>query len=186
MYNHRAAIALLDSGGESPSGEEAKLAQSVAQKLATAGFVTLASGQSALLGPMNKGVQAGKGELVLAVGPSDKVPGKVKTIESKTAMGRLETILRVADAIVVLSGGLGSLAVLFEVWGYGSSSSRPFRPLILVGPSWAKGIDALKGAGWIGETEAAMVSLVANAEEAVEALRYYVPAKEDGDGRHPA
>lgn len=185
MYNHRAAIALLDSGGESPSGEEARLAQSVAEKLARAGFVTLASGQSALVGPINKGVRGGKGELVLAVVPSDKIPDKVKTIESQTVMGRLETILRVADAIVVLSGGLGSLAVLFEVWSYGSSSNLPFRPLILVGSRWSKGINALKEAGWIGEAQAAMVSLAANADEAVEALRYYVPAQGEGDGRSP-
>ena len=179
MYNHQTAIAILGSKGE-PKEETKRLSSELVKTLAQAGYVTLASDEHGCLESMVQANQKAKGLLVLtSATPETKHPG-VRILQAPSILGRVEAILRTADAIVITEGGLDSLAVLFEVWSYGSSPNLPFRPLILLGNSWVEGLNALTKAGWITKTEQAMVTTVSTVQEAVESLRYYA-GKSDGN-----
>ncbi len=179
MYNHQTAIAVLGSKDE-PSDATRSLATRLVRELCESGYVTITSDEHGCLQDMVRANQNANGVLVLTSADAASKHEGVKVIQASTILGRLEAILRTADAVVITEGDLQSLAVLFEVWSYGSSPNLPFRPLILLGEHWPTGLDALTKSGWISETEQAMVTTASTVKEAVESLRYYAGA---GNGR---
>ena len=175
MYNHQTAIALLGSKSQ-PSEAAERLVATLVRELNEANYVTLASDEHGCLETILSVNRAAKGLVVLASAASESPGEGVKILQSSSILGRMEAILRTADAVVITDGGLDTLAILFEVWSYGASPNLPFRPVVLVGDMWADGLEALMKAGWISKSEQAMVSTVRTAQEAVESLRYYAGA----------
>ena len=179
VYNHQTAIAVLGSKGE-PSEGARHLAAGLVKELGEAGYVTLTSDEHGCLQAMIGASRKAKGLLVLTSAEAETKHAGVKVLQASSILGRLEAILRTADAVVITEGSLESLALLFEVWSYGSSPNLPFRPLILLGDQWVEGLDALMKTGWISKTEQAMVTTASTVGEAVESLRYYAGANNGG------
>ena len=172
MYNHQTAIAILGSRTE-PKEATKTLASGLVAELAKAGYVTLTSDEHGCLNAMHEASQRAQGVMVITSANHETKLTGANVLQSPTILGRMEATLRTADAIVITDGGIQSLAVLFQVWSYGSSPNLPFRPLILLGNTWNQGINALIEAGWLSKTEQAMVTTVETVQEAVESLRYY-------------
>jgi predicted Rossmann-fold nucleotide-binding protein len=176
VYNHQTAVAILGSKG-SPSDEMLANAKNLSRLLAQAGYVTITSEKNPCAPAIHDAIRAANGTLVVTSASNESSFSGAKIIESPSILGRMEAILRTSDAIVLLDGGLSSLAILFQVWSYASSPNLPFRPLVLLGSSWPQAIEALRSAGWLTKNQAAMVTTVNTPEEAVESLRYYAGAK---------
>ena len=176
MYNHQTAVAILGSQA-SPSEEMLANASNLSRLFTQAGYVTITDESNPCASAIHKSIRSANGTLVVTSPKSESSFSGAKVLESPSILGRMEAILRTSDAILLLDGGLRSLAILFQVWSYGSSPNLPFRPLVLLGSSWPQAIEALRSAGWLTKNQVAMVTTVNTPEEAVESLRYYAGAK---------
>ena len=115
------------------------------------------------------------GQVTLVVSESPK--RRLKDVNYVDAHGRLAQIsamLDICKAVIVVDGDVASLASLFLVWSYGDTLSEPYRQIVLLGDRWREIINALSDAAKLSQREREMVTFVANAKEAVEALRYFV------------
>jgi predicted Rossmann-fold nucleotide-binding protein len=175
LIDDKPAIAVLGPvNGEDSDGLVATLSSS----LASSGYTLIVSGygQTATIAERAARMQGGAVCIVTEV---DDTPTDGLT-EGRTIMLRssrfqcTESILEFADALVVLPGDLQALASLVLVWSYGATEEGPYRPLVLLGEDWPRIVKSLANAAGLDRRQRAMVTFATAADEAVEALRYYI------------
>jgi len=183
VFGERAAIAVLGPTRPDPQrvGRVVDAASSVGAQLARAGYavVVLGAGQTATAAA--RGARQADGP-VLNVAPGltgsqrvaqVDVPG-VQVEARGSTLSAMERVLEVAEAVMVLPGDLHALSVLTQIWAWGIEPDAPFRQVILLGEGWPEIVRALADAAQLDPKTRAMVTFAREANEAVEALRYYV------------
>ena len=176
MYNGRATIALLGPQTEALAPAAAKLARDAGFEIASKGYVLAAIPGSGAGNLAIEGARKGGGDIVL-FGDSDNAPPEnknVSMIPTEGPLHRIQAILRVADALMILPGDLNALASMLQVWSYGSTQRAPYRQVVLVGAEWPSIITALADAANLSDQERSMVTFAKTAPEGVEAMRYYL------------
>ena len=92
-------------------------------------------------------------------------------ITAPTLMNRIDTMLRMADASIALSGSIGTLTELMAAWNtafVARFSSTPAKPVIALGSSWRHLIGDLTREL---ATDGSLVTCVDSVDEAVALLR---------------
>ncbi|TNF29948.1 MAG: hypothetical protein EP329_14560 [Deltaproteobacteria bacterium] len=175
MIGDNAAIAVLG-----PTGADAErartLAESVGAELARLGYTVVVHGDGTTARAATSGARANGGQVQAIVWPgADKtpMPGAEKAREPDTlrAMAR---VLELADALVLVPGGVETTSVLLQIWLYAFTPQAPYRQTVLVGEEWPKTLAALADALHLDPRTRATVTFAREATEAVESLRYYV------------
>jgi uncharacterized protein (TIGR00730 family) len=104
--------------------------------------------------------------------PNPWIDEEVSTV---SLFARLEQLVTLADAYVVLPGGIGTLLELAVVWNLLELKSFPFRPLIALGDGWRRVLRALPRHLAVRPVDLALITLADTPEAAVEHLaRYFV------------
>jgi hypothetical protein len=111
-----------------------------------------------------------------AFGERNTNPFLTRTIESATLFERLSHFFELAEAFVVMSGGVGTLAELFIVWNLMQTRQLALRPFVLVGEQWPEILQSLRQGTEVRDKDLEFLQVVATPEEAVKAL-------EDGMGK---
>ncbi len=177
MVDERAAIAIL---GPDALGTDESLAgapAAVGAELARAGYIVVVSGSGEVATAATRAALAQPDGRVLAAVDAGEAPAKherLTVLEQPTLFRRIEAILEVADALIVLPGDLTALAALLSVWAHGHTRSGPYRPLLLLGDAWPAIVKSVADAAGLDRRTRAMVTFAGEADEAVETLRYYV------------
>jgi hypothetical protein len=174
LIGDNAAIAVLGPLGAG-SERATKLAETVGSELARLGYAIVVHGdgqasRSAAIGARSQG---GHVHALLWPGSDQNpMPGVEKAQEADSLRAMART-LDLADALVLVPGGLGTAAALLQIWVYGLSPQAPYRQTVLVGEEWPKVVGALADVLHLDPRARAMVTFAREAAEAVEALRYY-------------
>ena len=178
MVDEQAAIAIL---GPERLGSDSALSDAptaLGRSLARGGYAVVVSGEGEVATEAVRGALEVRGRVIAAVEPNGDEPHRPRPgltiVERGTVLSRIETVLEVADALVVLPGDLTALAGLLQVWSYGHTRSGPYRPLVLLGDEWPGIVKALADAAGLDRRTRAMVTFASTPDEAVETLRYYV------------
>lgn len=177
MVDERAAIAIL---GPEAFGDNDVLAGApaiVGAELARAGYIVVVSGSGDVATSATRAaLEQRDGRVIAAIDPGG-TPAKhdrLTVLEQPSLFRRIEAILEVADALIVLPGDLAALAALLSVWAHGHTRSGPYRPLLLLGDAWPAIVKSVADAAGLDRRTRAMVTFAAHPAEAVETLRYYV------------
>ena len=144
--------------------------------LAESGFVLCSGGYGGTMTASSRGASEAGGKTVGVTTEvfKRKTPNSWIDIESRTEsyMERLMVITSVADAFVVLRGGLGTLAEMTLVWTLASVGEIQ-KPIVLVGDAWQNVLDDLSKHLLIRNNDKNVLKLVTTPEETLDALNEF-------------
>jgi uncharacterized protein (TIGR00725 family) len=150
-----------------------KEAYRLGKLLAEAGFVVCNGGYGGIMAASSRGAKEAGGK---TVGITTEVfknasPNPWVDIESRAEsyIERLMIITSIADAFIVLRGGIGTLAEMTSVWA-SATVGELRKPIVLVGGAWQKTIDDLSKRLLITHREIEVLKFARTPEEAVELL----------------
>ncbi len=94
----------------------------------------------------------------------------------ETLRERMYALIDNCDAAIVMPGGVGTLCELTVMWNEMIISSKPDRPLLIVGNEWQRVISQfIESLGcYVGHKERELIQLVADVDTAVEKLCDYL------------
>jgi predicted Rossmann-fold nucleotide-binding protein len=83
---------------------------------------------------------------------------------------RLDRLTALADAYIVLAGGIGTLLELALVWNLRLLQIYPDKPIILLGPAWRATVDSLAEQLYIRDVDLAAFTFAETPADALTAL----------------
>ncbi|MCB9734566.1 MAG: LOG family protein [Deltaproteobacteria bacterium] len=173
-------IAVLGPSGAQDGARQAAPAELLGGELARHGYGVLVAGDGAVARAAAQGARAVAGGLVHVVTwvGADEVAGGGGAVEREgDALRALARGLELADALIILPGGLQTASVLLQMWLWAMTPSAPYRQTILVGDGWPAMVASLAELLKVDTRTRAAVTFARDPREAVEALRYYVSAQ---------
>jgi hypothetical protein len=139
-------VSVFGTGKARPGDKNYLLAQQLGGLLAEAGFAIANGGYDGVMEAASKGADAAGGEVIgvtcSAFGKSSANKFVGREIVTTSLNERLDTLVQIGDAYVVLPGGTGTLLELALVWelknkGFLSGD----KPIILLGKYWNRLIE---------------------------------------------
>jgi uncharacterized protein (TIGR00730 family) len=153
-----------------------KEAYQLGKLLAEAGFVVCNGGYSGTMEASSRGAKEAGGKTIGITTEMFKkaTPNPWLDVESQAEsyMQRMMIMASLADAFVILKGGIGTLTEMSFVWTLVAVGELQ-KPVILVGGAWRRAIEDLSKHLLIRKTDTAMLEMVRNPEEAVEWLNEF-------------
>ena len=140
--------------------------------LAEAGFIVCNGGYSGTMTASSRGAKEAGGRTVGITTEVFKRSSNAWTdVESRAenSMERLIVMTSVADAFIVLRGGVGTLSEMAFVWS-SAAVGELRKPILLMGDVWQKTISDLSSHLLIKDSDTEVLSIVETPEEAVELL----------------
>ena len=126
--------------------EEYRTAFELGKLLAQSGFITCNGGYGGTMEATARGVSEAGGKTIGVVCERFGMlanPFTQETIITKTHSERLQKLIELGDAYVVLKGSTGTLVELALVWEYLNKSLMKEKPIIVVGEFWKPIVDTL-------------------------------------------
>ncbi len=169
-------VAVFGSAGVTPDTEDWKIAYTLGQQLAQAGYVVVSGGYSGVMEACSQGACEMGGHVVgtsIAFFESRglRVNGFVREeIAFETLHERLLFLVQKPDAFVVLRGGVGTLSEISLVWSLLQVGELSARPFVLVGPMWRSVIEVFAQYAAISPNDLRWLTLVDTVEQVVPAL----------------
>ena len=132
-------VTIFGSSIPKPGEEQYEIAYQLGSKLAEEGFNICTGGYGGIMEAASKGAYD-KGGLVYAVTVDNwnSNPNPYITIEvrGKTLFERIEKLIEMGDAYIVLQGGTGTFLELAAVWEYANKKLQPEKPIICHSQMW--------------------------------------------------
>jgi len=176
MPGRKKTIAVFGTGKAQPGDEVFQLAYEVGKTLAEKGFVVANGGYAGTMLAAAKGAKEAGGEIVgvtcSVFGPGGANEYVTNEVVTESLNRRLEKLVELGDAYVVLAGGTGTLLELAYVWEFKNKGFLPAdKPIIIVGRFWRPLMELMVGA----DPECAgCVEIAEGAEQMVEFLCGFV------------
>ncbi|MBM3210850.1 LOG family protein [Candidatus Poribacteria bacterium] len=163
--------------GSSQAQSEDKLynqAYHLGKLLADSGFIVCNGGYSGIMEASSRGAKESGGKTIGITVDTflGKTPNHWNDIEIMTSnyIERLRNLLTIADAFVVLKGGIGTLTEMALVWS-SITIGELNKPFLLMGKEWKEFMKTLPDYLMIRDGEENMFSMVETAEEVVVLLK---------------
>jgi len=121
--------------------------QALSCKLANTGWDGMTGGHQGMMAAFSQGIRQGGGHMrgiTLERFPTPPDSTLSEEIRAKDFFARMQVMIEDADAYLVLSGGLGTLAELAMTWDLLAINVLEPRPLILYGDMWSETIEQLQ------------------------------------------
>lgn len=132
-------VTIFGSSIPKPGEEQYEIAYQLGSKLAEEGFNICTGGYGGIMEAASKGAYD-EGGLVYAVTVDNwnSNPNPYITIEvrGKTLFERIEKLIEMGDAYVVLQGGTGTFLELAAVWEYANKKLQHEKPIICHSQMW--------------------------------------------------
>ena len=161
-------------------GKSYEEAYQLGKLLAEAGFVVCNGGYGGTMEASSRGAKEAGGRTVgitTAVFKNSS-PNSWLDVESQAESYTQRTMIMtsVADAFIVLKGGIGTLAEMTSVWTLAAVGELK-KPIVLVGDAWQKALDDLSRHLLIRKRDTEILKMVRTPEEAVEWLGEFWSAR---------
>jgi uncharacterized protein (TIGR00730 family) len=142
-------VTVFGSSRPEPSSPAYKIAHELGRAVAAAGWTLCNGGYGGTMEAAAKGAREADGHTIGVTcrifgrgGPNAYIVQEVPTFDLLT---RLNTLVRLGNAYVVLPGGTGTLLELALVWELlAKGLGRNQAPIILLGPHWQPVIEAVR------------------------------------------
>src|SRR5437773_9142722 len=177
------AVTVFGSARVGPGDPTYETARTIGRLLAQAGFAVITGGGPGAMEAANRGCQEGGG---LSVGCNIELPHEQALnayvdlgVEFRYFFARKTMFVKYADAFVILPGGFGTMDELFESLTLIQIGKIRHFPLLLVGPSFWRGLldwvrDEMLPQTVIAQPALDLLKLTDDAGEVVDIIRTYV------------
>jgi len=167
-------VTIFGSSRAKPESHTYKLAYELGKLLADAGFIVCNGGYMGIMEASLRGAKESGGKTIGVTTQAfqERAPNSWIDEEIKTNgyVERLDRLIHIADAFVVLKGGIGTLSELSLVWTL-IAIGEIKKPVILIGDEWHKAIDSLKKNLVIDYHETQALVTLKKPKDAVEFLK---------------
>lgn len=163
--------------GSARVGEESaeyREALRLGRMLAEDGHVIVSGGYGGIMEAVSRGAHGAGGRVVgVTVAPWAErlAPNRYLSEErsAQTLFERLEALVE-SDALIALPGGAGTLGEVALAWNLRQMGLMSAKPVILVGESWRRMVEAFRELLIVDERDLGLLTLVGSIEEAIVAL----------------
>jgi uncharacterized protein (TIGR00730 family) len=160
-----------------PESDEYQAAQRLGSELARHGFDVVTGGYNGVMEAVSRGAKEAGGHVIgvtveVIARNFERVPNAYLDQEVRTAalLERIDKMVELGSAYVVLPGGAGTLAELGIVWNLALLGAIQAKPLVVVGKGWQRVLRTMIEELHTIETDLAFLRFVADVREAVEML----------------
>jgi len=169
-------VTIFGSSRPLPGSEEYRLAQETGRMLATAGFTICNGGYAGTMEAAARGaLEAGGHTIGVTTGVFTRQANRwiEEEIRTRTMIERLQKLIELGQAYVILRGGTGTLLELAAVWEFVNKGMMETKPIVVIGPFWKPVVSTLKEElVWEGSGNCTShVREVATPQECVEELK---------------
>jgi uncharacterized protein (TIGR00730 family) len=145
---NKKTVAVFGTGRAMPGDSAYNLAYQTGKVLAHAGFVIANGGYGGTMEAAAKGAAEAGGEIIgvtcSAFKSSTANEYVSRTIVTASLDERLDTLIKLGQAYIVLPGGTGTLLELAKVWEFKNKGFlQANKPIILVGRFWKPLVDLI-------------------------------------------
>ena len=174
MHENNKTIVVFGSSAPQPDSPKYLQAHELGKALGQASYTLANGGYGGTMAAAAQGAkQAGSttiGVTCTAFGRSKPNPWIDKEIKTDNLNERLDTLVNLADAYVLLPGSTGTLLELALVWELINKRFLPQRPIICLSGYWKPVIDTIVNAG---ETDGACIKFVDSLDTLLQILNDY-------------
>lgn len=167
-------ITIFGSSKPLPDEPQYEFAYQLGAKLAEAGFNICTGGYAGVMEAASKGAYD-RGGLVYAVTVDNwnSNPNPYITIEvrGKTLFERIEKLIEMGDAYVVLQGGTGTFLELAAVWEYANKKLQPQKPIVSHSDMWKTIVEVMDKQMQYEGRETGLVKTCESVDEIVDYLK---------------
>ena len=165
-------IAVFGSSGITQDSEAAKQAYHLGRRLAESGLGICNGGYMGVMEAVSRGAADAGGTIigVTCSAFSRRSPNPYLTQEIPTSdlLERISTLLRLADAYIVLDGNIGTLAELFLAWNLRVTGGS--KPVLVVGENLRNALQALQSYTEIDDSQLRSLTFLPSVERVCEFL----------------
>jgi uncharacterized protein (TIGR00730 family) len=160
-----------------PDSNEYLAAQQLGRALAERGFSVVTGGYNGVMEAVSRGAKQAGGHVIgvtvdVIARNFERMPNSFLDQEVRTAalLERIDKLVELGAAYVVLPGGAGTLAELGVVWNLALLGALQNKPLIVVGEGWQRVLNTMVEQLHTIETDLQWLRFVADVDAAVEVL----------------
>jgi uncharacterized protein (TIGR00730 family) len=137
------AVTIFGSSRIGPDSAEYTAARDLGRALASRGLNVVTGGYDGVMEAVSRGAHEAGGHVIgvtveIVARAFERVPNAYLTQEIRTAalLERIDKLVELGDAYVVLPGGAGTFAELGIVWNLAMFGGLSDRPIVIVGSGW--------------------------------------------------
>jgi hypothetical protein len=175
--NRKKVISVFGSAAPAPGSADYEAARTVGRLLAQAGFTVQTGAYSGVMAAASQGAnEAGGHVLGVTCAQIEKfrpIPPNqwvIEEIKYNTLQERQAHVVIQCDGVVVMPGGIGTLAELAMVWSMVQVGEVPPRPIVTVGGLWQRTLAAFTDETYIKAEHRQLVTVVRTPDEAVKKI----------------
>jgi uncharacterized protein (TIGR00725 family) len=176
-HHHAVPVVTVFGGSRVEPGSLAyQEAYEVGRLLAQHGYVVCNGGYSGTMEAASRGCKEAGGrtigvtiEVLGRAAPNDFLDEQIGTA---SLLMRLDRLTALADAYIVLGGGLGTLLEMALVWNLRLMQVYPDKPIILLGPAWRATVECFSRELYIREIDLAAFIFAETPDAALAALSH--------------
>ncbi|MDA3862091.1 MAG: LOG family protein [Melioribacteraceae bacterium] len=132
-------ITIFGSANPIAGEEEYETAYRLGQILGQSGFSVCSGGFQGIMNAVSKGATESGGKAIgvtVDLFSSKKSEYLTEEIKCETLLSRIEKMVELGDAYIILSGGTGTLVEFSTVWEYVNKNLMPSKPIFAHGKMW--------------------------------------------------
>lgn len=171
-------VSVFGSGKPQPGSADYVIAQQVGQDIAEAGWIVQTGGYSGVMAGASQGANEAGGhvigitcEQIETYRPMPPNQWVKEEIKYPTLSERLLHVVKQCDAIIILSGGIGTLAELALAWNLIQTGEIENKPAIAVGGLWARTLSAFITTEYVSTDTINLIQLAKTPKEALDLLK---------------
>jgi uncharacterized protein (TIGR00730 family) len=171
------AVTIFGGSRVEQDSDEYLAAQRLGQQLAQHGFDVVTGGYNGVMEAVSRGAHEAGGHVIgvtvdVIARNFERVPNSFLSQEVRTAflLERIDKLVELGAAYVVLPGGAGTLAELGIVWNLALFGALQDKPLIVVGRGWERVLKVMVEELHTIEADLKWLRFVPDVDAAVEAL----------------
>ena len=160
-----------------PDSDDYRAAQQLGRALAERGFSVVTGGYNGVMEAVSRGAKERGGRVIgvtveVIARAFERVPNAFLDQEVRTAalLERIDKLVELGAAYVVLPGGAGTLAELGIVWNLALFGALQGKPIVVVGPGWPRVLRTMIAELHTIEHDLAWLTFAADVTEAVQIL----------------
>lgn len=172
-------VAVYGSSAISQDGPAAKNAERLGRLLAEAQLKICNGGYMGAMEACSRGAQEAGGQVIgvtcAAFSKRRPNPYLTEIMDTRDLPERITTLMRLADAYIILDGNIGTLAELFLAWNVAATGWN--KPVLVVGDAMKKAVLGLQEHTEIGEKQLALLTFIPDVVQAADWLKRYFNSK---------
>lgn len=177
MMNKKSVISVFGSNQPQPDQPEYQVVYDLGKRLAQAGYAVATGGYMGTMAAVSQGAAEAGGH-VIGVTCSEIESWRpirpnrwiTREIQYATLLERLLHLVEKNDGVIVLPGGIGTLAEVTLTWSQMQVGVMPTRPFILLGDIWQRTMNAFIDPRYVAKSYQDLMQFAGTPAQAIELL----------------